>query len=296
MKKAVKMLMGINLISYVNNFLFSYAYSNKIINSTMIALGVWALTPYLLATISSFILATDNKEGFKIFKKEAIADWIIRIISYFVVFQQFNFGFMSREYTIQQVVVALLFVMNLILEFKMYNKAAAYIYDKKKNEDEEKVSEDEKQNIKNMGKATTMGVTSMIVVTCVSMSVSQTTHVGGSQGSRLIAFVTAIGCFIWFLKASYEKCQLFYLNKELAKRISIRDGFYATTGFIFCLLSALDVFGAENFIYSLSVFVGILSLYPTIQTSRKMGLRYKKIREVLGDNFYLYFNCKDGNK
>lgn len=293
MKRLVKVLMGINFISYLNNFAFSYAYSNKIIDNTMIALGVWALTPYLLATISSFILATDYKKEYRIFQQEAIADWIVRIISYFAVFQQFKFEFMSREYVIQQIIVALLFIVNLILEFKMYNKVVAYTYAKKENEDEEKISEDEKQNIKNMGKATTMGVTSMIVVSAISMSVPLITHGGASQGAKLIALVVAICGFIWFLKASYVKCQLFYLDKDLAKVISIRDGAYATIGFIFCLLSALEVFGSEYFIYNLSSLMGILSLYPTIQTSRKMGIRYKSIVKILGDNFYLYFNCKD---
>jgi len=259
----------------------------------MIILGVWALTPYIFATISSFILATDYRRELMIFKKEAIIDWIVRVLSCIVVFQEFNFGFMSNEYIIQQVIVAVLFVINLALEFKMYNKAKSHVYCNNEINKEEKISENEKQNIKNMGKATTLGVTSLFIVGAISMSVTSTTHIGGGLLSKLIAIIASVCVFVWFLNINLRKCLLFYLDKDLAKRTFIRDGIYATIGYVLCLLVAFEVFGTSELLFSLTTIIGVLSLYPTITTNRKMGLRYKKVVEILGENFELYFTCND---
>ncbi|MEG2290340.1 MAG: hypothetical protein RR891_00340 [Clostridium sp.] len=158
MKNSIKKVIIINLISYVSNFLFSYTYSNKIIDSTMVILGVWSLTPYLILTVSRFIMATDNREEFKVFKKEALADWIVRAISCIIVFQEFKFGFMSREYIIQQAILSSLLLINVALEFKMYNKTKVYSSFEKNDKSKEKISEKEKQNIKNIGKASTLGL------------------------------------------------------------------------------------------------------------------------------------------
>lgn len=285
--------MLINLINYVSNFAFSYAYSNKLINSSMIALGIWALTPYLLATISSFILATDYREELKVFKKEAIADWIVRVISCVVVFQEFKFGFMSKEYIVQQAILVLLLLINIYLEFRMYSKAKAYIYVKKEAKKNEIISEDEKQNIKNMGKAVFLGLISLIIVSAISMSVPSTTHIGAGKVSNIFAIIISTSTFLWFLHSSCEKCRLFYLDKALAKRTFLRDGFYATTGFVICLLATFEVLGDYHLIYNVSTFIGILFLYPTIRTNRKMAMRYKKVVGILGENFELYYTCKD---
>ncbi|SUY48069.1 Uncharacterised protein [Clostridium putrefaciens] len=293
MKRSVKIVMLINLINYVSNFAFSYAYSNKLINSSMIALGIWALTPYLLATISSFILATDYREELKVFKKEAIADWIVRVISCVLVFQEFKFGFMSKEYIVQQAILVLLLLINIYLEFRMYNKAKAYIYVKKEAKKNEVISEDEKQNIKNMGKAVFLGLISLIIVSAISMSVPSTTHMGAGKVSNIFAIIISTSTFLWFLHSSCEKCRLFYLDKSLAKRIFLRDGFYATIGFVICLLATFEVLGAYHLIYNVSTFIGILFLYPTIRTNRKMAMHHKRVVGILGDNFELYYNCKD---
>ncbi|MEG2412160.1 MAG: hypothetical protein RR891_00345 [Clostridium sp.] len=77
-----------------------------------------------------------------------------------------------------------------------------------------------------------------------------------------------------------------------ATMISIRDGIYGSIGFVICLLSAFEVFGANDLIYSVSVFIGILLVQPTIKTNRKIALRYREIVSILGDKFELYFTCK----
>lgn len=150
MKKSIKILIILNLITYINTFLFwfVYTYAKEDLVRHWGVLGAWILSPLLFITITTFILATDNKEEYKIFKKEAIADWIIRFVSICIVFREFNFKFLSYEYIIQQSIVVILLIINMILELKMYNKAKAYIPVEKNDYDREKISEDEKQNIR----------------------------------------------------------------------------------------------------------------------------------------------------
>lgn len=291
MKKSVKFLFELNLLNYANNFLFSftYTYANKNLREQWLVFGLWVLSPYVFVTITSFILATDNKEEYKIFKKEAIADWIIRAVSCGACFQEFNFTFLSSGYILQQIILVILLMVNIILEYKMYKKAKKYVPIKNHNEGIEKISEAEKQNIKNMGKATTLGVVSLVVF-AFSLGFPNT-YTDGLF--RMFLYALSISCFGWFIYTNYKKCNLFYLDKTFGKRIFVRDILYATIGFIINFIVAFGLMKATNIIQAASVGIAILSLYPTIRTNRKMALRYRKIVKILGDNFYLYFTCND---
>ena len=55
------------------------------------------------------------------------------------------------------------------------------------------------------------------------------------------------------------------------------------------------MFGIHTLFESIVIIFGLLLLYPTIRTDRKIGLRYTKVKNILDDNFYLYFNCKEKN-
>ncbi|MCB2342396.1 hypothetical protein [Clostridium estertheticum] len=298
MKKAVKLLMLLNLMSYINNFAFAFIYSyNKIgVQSNVLLEVVWILSPFVFLIATSFILATDYKDEYKIFKTEAIIDLFIRFLSCCVVFQEFNFKFLSTEFIIQQVILASLFIINIYWEYRMYKKAKKYIPIKKENMEIERISEEEKQNIREMGEAATLGVTSFFILACLGMGTIKT-HINIKSPDlfmMLIMFVS-IYAFIWFLFANYKKCCLFYLDKSLAKRIFVRDACYASLGYIINIIAAFGVFGLHTLFESIVTFLGFLLLYPTIRTDRKIGLRYTKVKKVLGENFDLYFNCKEKN-
>lgn len=293
MKKNIKILMLLNMINYISNFLFTFvfAYANKALKEHSVLLGIWGLTPYAILTVTSFILATDYKEEYKTFKKEAIFDWIIRAISCVVVFQEFTFSFLSLEYVIQQIILIVLLVINISLEYKMYQKLKKYVLIKKETNSIEKISEEEKQNIREIGQATTLGTVCFYIFCAVGISVPLTSE-GVDDLYKLIAIIVSFCSFVWFLYENYQKCNLFYLDKQLAKKTFIRDSIYASIGFILCFITALNLFKTTHIIHFYITFIGILCLYPTIRTNRKMGLRYKKIVKILGDNFELYFNCK----
>ena len=296
MKKAVKLLILLNLMSYISNFAFAFIYSyDKIaVKSNIMIEVIWILSPYVFLIVTSFILATDNKEEYKIFRTEAIIDWIIRLISCCVVFQEFNFKFLSSDYIIQQGILASLLIINIYLEYKMYKKAKTLIPIKKENIEIERISEEEKQNIKEIGKAATLGMISFFMFAGFGMSISQTFRMGNKFAGLFVMFVS-ICVFIWFLIVNYRKCYLFYLDNSLAKRIFVRDALYASIGFIINIIAAFGVFGINTLLESIVTFSGFFLLYPTIRTDRKIGLRYTKVKDILGDNFYLYFNCKEKN-
>jgi hypothetical protein len=289
-RKAVKVLIILNLINYLNNFIFAYVHANdelyKIVKSNFHILGVWVFSPYLIIMLTSFILATDYKEGYKIFRKEAMVDWIIRVVSCCVVFQEFNFKFLSLEYILQQSILGLLLIVNIFLEYRMYQKSKNYITVEK---DIEEIPEEEIENVRQVGKAITFGVFSFFIFISGALSVASTSHVAETQISRVIPIIVSICVFVWYEFYSYRKYSLFYLDKAKGRKKFIIDNAFASIGFLISFLSALEIFGSKDWIYSLSTFIAVFFLYPTIYTNREMGLRYLKISKVLGDDIYKYY-------
>lgn len=282
MEKSVKNLMLINIINYANNFLFAYVNGFMTIKGT---LAMWAVSPLLFLTLSSFILATDNKEEYKVFKKEAILDYVIRIVAYAVAFFNYKFEILSFEYIMRFIILILLFVVSMLLEYKMYQKAKRYVSNIQKNKMEH-VSEAEKRNIRYMGRAGTLGVTSFFIVAAGAMNVTTFVNLHNYY------IVIPIAVFIVFLHMNYAKVKLFYLDKEFGKRIFIRDTIYACLGFIFNIFIALKIFSFGEGGPTIGILLGILSLYPTIRTNRKMAIRYKEVAKVLGDDLAYYYTLK----
>ena len=296
MKKSIKLLIILNLITYANGFIFSlmYAYNNAKLTSEWGIYGIWVLSPYLFLTITSFILAIDNNKNYKIFYKEAIVDWILRFISCCIFFQQFDFKFLSWQYIVQQLIAIILLATNLLIEIIMYRKVMNHKLNfMNDSKGEEEVTEKEKKNIRNMGKATTIGLSSFFVFTAGGLSAPLIVQSLDNWISKYILLIFSIGLFVWYLNKNYDKCRLFYLDKRYAKEIFIRDSICASFGYAICFFTALNVFGSLNHVYSLAVIIGVIFLYPTIRTNRSMGIRYRKIVKILGDNFDLYFTCNE---
>ena len=295
-KKSIKLLIILNLITYANGFIFSlmYTYNNEKLTSEWAIYGIWVLSPYLFLTITSFILAIDNNKTYKIFYKEAIIDWILRFISCCIFFQQFDFKFLSWQYIVQQLIAIILLATNLLIEIIMYRKVMNHKLNfMNDSKGEEEVTEKEKKNIRNMGKATTIGLSSFFVFTAGGLSAPLIVQSLDNWISKYILLIFSIGLFVWYLNKNYDKCRLFYLDKRYAKEIFIRDSICASFGYAICFFTALNVFGSLNHVYSLAVIIGVIFLYPTIRTNRSMGIRYRKIVKILGDNFDLYFTCNE---
>lgn len=267
MKRSVENLIIINLLNYINNFAFLHV--NALTDLTVFS-AMWVVSPLFFLTISSFILATDYKEDYQIFKAEAMIDYGLRVVAYAVAFINDDYGVFSFEYILRFAVLILLFAISLYLEFKMYQKAKKYVPNKLSNKVVE-VSEEEQQNIQNMNRAVTLGVLSIFVACFGPLNFFTFTNI------NIIFGIIPIFLFIVFLHLNLRKVNLFYLNKALGKRIFIRDAIYACLGFIFILFIAFKVFSFGKIDLTIGMIFGVFTLYPTIRTNRKMALRCKEI-------------------
>ena len=181
------------------------------------------------------------------------------------------------------VILAILFIVNITLEYKMYRIAKRYV--PKANEEEVKtISEKEKWNVKNMEEQTTLGVGSFILVVIGGMNIVYIT-----QMNKYYSLI-CICIFIVFLKMNYDKNMLFHQDKVAGKRIFLKDAFYATLGFGYNCAIAFNFISGNEFIANTALIVGICFLYPTIVTNRKIALKQREVSKVIRDNFEYYYN------
>ncbi|PFR32599.1 MULTISPECIES: hypothetical protein [Bacillus cereus group] len=280
MKKAIQFLILLTCIIYVNNFVYAYVNGYKTLKG---ASAVWSISPYLLLTVSSFILANDYKKEYSIVKKEARIGMALKILACIVAFFNYKFEIGSLEYAMRFVILAILFIINITLEYRMYKIAEGYVPKKSENE---AVTEREKWSLKSYGKATTLGLSSFMLCALGGMNV-----VAIAQMNPYYSFI-CVCIFIVFLKMNYDKTMLFFENKSLGKRIFVRDAFYATVGFGYNLVIALELISLNEIFVNTALIVGVCFLYPTITTNRKISLRYKAVSKVVGSNLAYYFDDK----
>ncbi|MGR5977469.1 hypothetical protein ACT7DJ_00800 [Bacillus cereus] len=209
MRKVIKFLILITLIIYINNFLFAYVNGYK----TLVGFSaLWSLSPFLLLTIASFILADDYKKDYSIVKKEAKFGFVLKVLSCIVAFYNYKFEIGSLEYIMRFVILTILFIINITLEYKMYRIAKKYV-PKVDEEEVQIISEKEKWNIKNYGRAATLGVGSFILVAIGGMNIVCIAQISKYYG------LICICIFIVFLKMNYDKNMLFYQDKAAGERI-----------------------------------------------------------------------------
>ncbi|HFK1407910.1 TPA: hypothetical protein ACGXKU_003986 [Bacillus cereus] len=283
MERSIKILIVLNLFNYLNNFVFIHV--NSLIELEGLG-AMWFVSPLLFLTLTSFILATDNKIEYGIFKKEALFDFLIRIVSAAIAFVNYKFEVFSLEYNLRVTLLMVLFLISILLEYRMLKKVRKGVEPFKKNIDDN-ISEEEKRNIRNMGKAVRLGVGSFYLVAAGAMNVTILVNL------HMYYIAISIGVFIVFLQMNYTKVKLLYLDKDLKRRIFIRDSLIACLGFIFNIFIAIGIISFGEGEQTLGILLGIFSLYPTIQTNRKIALRHKRIVEIVGDRFPYYYTFKD---
>ncbi|MGH0951365.1 hypothetical protein [Bacillus mycoides] len=276
----MKFLILITLIIYINNFAFAYINGYK---TLMGVSALWAISPFFLLTIASFILADDYKEEYSIVKKDARISFVLKFLSCIVAFYNYKFEIGSLEYIMRFVILAILFVVNIALEYKMYKIAKRYM-PKVREHEVKNISEREKWNIKSYGRAATLGVGSFILVAMGGMNIVFIT-----QMNKYYSLI-CICVFIVFLKMNYDKNMLFHQDKMVGKRIFLKDAFYATLGFGYNCAVAFHFISWHEFIINTALIVGICFLYPTIVTNRKIALKQREVSKVIVDNFEYYYN------
>lgn len=154
MEKKILFLIKVNIITYLNNLLYTIITSKRELDGPIV---FWALSPLLFLSITSFILAFDANPEYKIFKTEAIIDYIIRLIGCGIGFLNYKIEFMSRLFMIKIIIIFGLFLFNILLEIRIYNKVKITFtkeeYDVKEHIN---ITPELKKNIRNMAYAVTL--------------------------------------------------------------------------------------------------------------------------------------------
>ena len=286
MQNKVKLLLKLNLIAYITAFVGSVFVAffpieeNHSIEYAIIC-AIWSLSPFVFLTLTSFVLATDNDRRFKIFKKQARIDYAIRLISYLIIFALpsiYKIKPFSTEFFIQHGIVLTLFIINLILEYKMYKVASIDIQVVKKETKE--ITEDEKKRRLTIGRAVSYGTYPYYIYFLLMGGLIALSSSNKDFTVKNVFFIFAlIANFVWFCLCTYKKCSLYYADKNKATEVFKKDITYAIIGFIiFLVLLFVLPTKIPNVDVKMSLmFMQILFMYPTIKTSRKMALRYKEI-------------------
>lgn len=279
MNKKIKVLAIFNIISYIVMGMLSYIINNnlssRLDNKFKFVIGS---IPLLLITCTSFIIADDRFKELKIVKKEAIVDWVVRIVAFGIALIHTN------SYNIKALILVAL-VINIIIEYRMNRKLINTKQELVK--EEVLVSLEERKNLKNFVMAVNAGMLSILIFSGGALSVPITKNMEGTTKSWFIPVIVSILVFRWFIKTTYKNYSGYYLDKEEGKRAFKKDIIFASIGYLICLI--FSFVNMDQQWYSLITIIGILFTFPLIETMRKMSLRLKVIKDSLDKDTFNYF-------
>lgn len=271
MNKKIKILAILNIISYVVMGLLTYIRITDLVsyldNGFKFVLGNM---PLVLIAGTSFILVTDIFKEFKIIKKEAIVDWVVRIAAFGITLMN-----MDKHYMKFLVLIAL--VINIVIEYKM-NKKLINTHQEFVKE-ELVLSDEEKKNLRNFTLAINSGMFSIFAFSGGALSLPITKNMEGTTKLWFVPIIISLLVFRWFIKTTHKNYEAYFLDKEEGKRIFKRDIIFASIGYLIWLILFFVPMTQE--LYSLVTFIGILFMLPYIETMRKKSLRLRAIRGSL---------------
>lgn len=283
MNKKIKILAIFNMISYVVMGVLTYimiaGLASHLDNKFKFILGNM---PLVLIAGTSFIIVNDRFKELRIVKKEAIVDWVVRIIA-------FGITFINTDKHYIKTLILMALVINIIIEYRMNKKLVNTTQEFIK--EEVIVSYEERKNIKNFVMAINSGLFSIFAFIGGALSVPTTKNMEGTTKLWFIPVIVSVLVFRWFIKTTHKNYKIYYLNKEEGKLVFKKDTIFVSIGYLICLIFSFIDMGQEW--YSITTFIGILFMLPTIGTLRKMSLRLKVIRENLDRNTFNYFLIED---
>lgn len=266
MQNKIKYLIKLNIINYINNFLYSFVLSLKGVDGY---LSLWSISPLIFLTLTSFILATDNKPEYKIFKKEALLDFIVRVIGCGVGFLNYRVKFLSYGFILRMSIIFLLMIINLFIEYRIYKKSKDYTLTEE-NKNVNNISFNFTQSSLNKGKAATIGLITFYVYTASVLSMVLITP--SIQNYNIFT----IPLFVIFICFNYLKLDLYFADKIAMMKRFYKDSFFALIGFLINFIVSFNVVDNNNSVKNLCVLIGVLTLYPTIKTNREIAKEYRK--------------------
>ena len=284
MDKKIKLLFRMNVIFYVSILLIYFLLKNgNFDNFNNIAKFILGSIPLLLIALTSFVLAYDANQNLICIKNISKIDFIIRFFSYIVTLYEVN----SLNHNWYLCIIAILFILNCIIEYKMNIKLS----NSEQNKENIQIPYEEKCNLNNMVKSSNLAIFSWLIFCMVCLNISNLKNMEGSESSGIIPVIVSVLVARWFIKINYKNYIRFYLDKVYAKKIFKRDLIFAIVGYIICLIGSFIKFNYTNYL----IILGIIFSIPMINTIRKMSLRLYKIKTSLGKEEYYNFIVRDEN-
>ncbi|MGL5244599.1 MAG: hypothetical protein ACRC7R_05395, partial [Sarcina sp.] len=238
--------------------------------------------PLVLITCTSFILAWDSHKEFRCVKKEAIFDWIIRVIAFGISIEGIHYLKSSNMIYIS---IFMAFILNCITEFIIYKKVSKNYSNaniKKELEVEnEEITLEEKNKLEDLKKAINSSFFSFFIFGGMSLPISNTINMEGATMPKIFPLGISFFVFLWFISKNYENYQIFYSDKKFAKNKFIKDFTFTSIGYIACLVvSFINVnYKLRDYI----LFLAILFMIPIANTVHKKSLRLRYIIKTLNN-------------
>ncbi len=126
--KKIKALFIVNLLYYVNNFIYVFAKLNFKIEGI---LALWTFTPFFFVLFSTFVMEDKSAKGVKSVKAISRIDLIIRIAALFANYAATVYTLKDLNFKILILIEIILMLSNIVLEIIMSKKMRDMPHDKK---------------------------------------------------------------------------------------------------------------------------------------------------------------------
>jgi hypothetical protein len=254
MKNKIRRNINLNILCYLNNFIYLFVSNNMKIEGFM---ELWKVVPFVFLTATSVLMETKYHKEHLYIKKYAVIDFIVRFLGAFVAFSDLKLNFKKKI-----ILTIIFFILNMIIEIIMLNKKDMMIY--KENKAKKKKY---KVNNSNIAKLQCAGVYSYIVI-CFLIGI--VTAMYGYRGMSIKIVFLMILVSLIFVIVEYKKIKGYYLEAHIRRKLLIRNIVPFLVSVLF-YLGIKIVFGRNG--YDISAFFLILSMWPSIETTRDIGVK-----------------------
>ena len=297
MKNRISILIVLNIVYYINNFLYTFV---KVIFGINGILEFWAFSPYFFIFFTTFVAESSYSKVFNKIKIEARIDLCLRIIAMFVNFYISTLKFGEVWFKLFIFLELLLMSINIYLELRMYNISNKFISNNKILEDEILSKEelnmviedyyfndkinllnsgmDAKKEIKETFKLSSLVGYSKVLLYVLIVGIAPGVRFAG-ENYRILMLLIIFIIFTLYIYIACKKLSLFYKDEKVLKKIFIRDN-------ISCFLGLCVLYISEGILYintgSFNLFIYLISavfLAPTIYTNKEITLKFHQINK-----------------
>lgn len=274
MKKSIRILIILNLLSYFSYLIYSCVQFNMVIKNWWV---ITAILPYILVISSSFIVFNNEKDKSSIFKLEAVIDLFARILALFINFSLKVLVEYPLWFNIMILAVLVLFFLNIYMEKRMYKKVVS-LKEINNNPQYYDLSWEDKINFNDMDSAIRSELREIPIVIFILTTITGF-KTSSSEDSIIFFGLIDICLFGYFLYHNYRALLLFYKDKKVARNIFVKGNAFVLLAIILCsIFGIFRILGYNSGIDSLLSILGMIPLYPNFVLRIKRALKVKKIR------------------